>query len=410
MFSEDEEYRGGIIYKIFSEWFCPELNNVTNKVLKVIICSTNNAPILLDYSSPDSIDTISKLIIIILDDGFVMGIYNETNGESNFLSFSPSLFDFRQYLNLKNLKKNLERDQLDFLNIILQLLIEKIFDKSKKIMFDRLCKFKEESTVLLETFEKLEKNIKGKFLKIENINDEIEEDLMNSITNIKKIKTEIFNKINFLDINDYYLFSSKRINESQFHNYYDILKPHKELLLYFDFYTGRDRKGYTTYNFTFVDFYSKLIPYFESHFSETYQLTELYISQLSIIISLFERLENGLSSREYKLLKSEIQESGIFLNVFETLNLEKLENINLSIEKLTNLTEILGLKMINQLSEINLTLNQINENISQLRIETTDNLQKINYNLQINNLYSLIGLFQNKRMNRTLTNINNSSN
>ena len=131
---------------------------------------------------------------------------------------------------------------------------------------------------------------------------------------------------------------------------------------------------------------------------------------MSIIISLFERLENGLSSREYKLLKSEIQESGIFLNVFETLNLEKLENINLSIEKLTNLTEILGLKMINQLSEINLTLNQINENISQLRIETTDNLQKINYNLQINNLYSLIGLFQNKRMNRTLTNINNSSN
>ena len=208
MFSEDEEYRGGIIYKIFSEWFCPELNNVTNKVLKVIICSTNNAPILPDYSSPDSIDTISKLIIIILDDGFVMGIYNETNGESNFLSFSPSLFDFRQYLNLKNLKKNLERDQLDFLNIILQLLIEKIFDKSKKIMFDRLCKFKEESTVLLETFEKLEKDIKGKFLKIENINDEIEEDLMNSITNIKKIKTEIFNKINFLDINDYYLFSS----------------------------------------------------------------------------------------------------------------------------------------------------------------------------------------------------------
>ena len=190
MFSEDEEYRGGIIYKIFSEWFCPELNNVTNKVLKVIICSTNNAPILPDYSSPDSIDTISKLIIIILDDGFVMGIYNETNGESNFISFSPSLFDFRQYLNLKNLKKNLERDQLDFLNIILQLLIEKIFDKSKKIMFDRLCKFKEESTVLLETFEKLEKDIKGKFLKIENINDEIEEDLMNSITNIKKIGEE----------------------------------------------------------------------------------------------------------------------------------------------------------------------------------------------------------------------------
>ena len=68
------------------------------------------------------------------------------------------------------------------------------------------------------------------------------------------------------------------------------------------------------------------------------------------------------------------------------------------------------LKMINQLSEINLTLNQINENISELRIETKDNLQKINYNLQINNLYSLIGLFQNKRMNKTLTNINNSSN
>ena len=52
----------------------------------------------------------------------------------------------------------------------------------------------------------------------------------------------------------------------------------------------------------------------------------------------------------------------------------------------------------------------INENIIQLRIDNNDNLQKINYNLKLNNLYSLIGFFQNKRMNKTLTNINNSYN
>jgi hypothetical protein len=414
LFSE-VNYEGGLFYKIFSDSYYEELKKISNEFSKVLICSSNPEDILpKTYGGIKR--SFSNLVILILNDGFIILAikYQESVSviDSRFhCSFTPSFSGFSNYSKLTDFIRKYQHQGYgtsSFLELSLQLFLGNVFNKIKPILFDRFCKFKEEGTLLLDVFENIEKDIKKRFLKVEGISDEIETDLMNSLTNIKKIKNEVLKNLNLYDINDYYTASTEIINNKKLINYNNKIHFHKELLQNFDFYLGSDELGYDTYNPIFIDFYTKLVPFFESHFSKTFELIELYSSHLSIIISLFGRLENGLSSREYKLLKSEIQESGIFLNVFETLNIEKLDNINLSLEKLISLTGKLGLEMINQLSGINSTLNQINENITQLVIDSNDNLQNINYNVKINNLYSLIGFFQNKRINKVLSETNNN--
>jgi hypothetical protein len=98
----------------------------------------------------------------------------------------------------------------------------------------------------------------------------------------------------------------------------------------------------------------------------------------------------------YKLFKSEIQDNGIFLNVFETLNLEKLENINISISDLISITKQIGLEQIKLLTEINYSLSEVNQTITQFGQNISNDLKTIKLNLVIGNILSLINIIQRK--------------
>ena len=244
---------------------------------------------------------------------------------------------------------------------------------------------------VIKLFDNLSTNVKQYYINNKYI-ESIESDFLNLLRNYKTFLESTKDKIDVLinyKFQNIPLLKNERTDMTFGGNYINGQ--------YIKSYKG-DHK-YLVYNLKDIQYqiddYFQILDYIENCFDILY-------FQINLIITILDKFKNTSvdNLNEYKIFKMDFEDSGIFMNNFQTKLLGGLNDIILELGNFQkNLIQHLQIQH-NEIKKINLNIEQLtniigegNQNISSLLLESNENLKDIG-------LLSLINTYQTYKINK----------